>query len=109
LNPVKWLANISGIALVIGSVLMIKNRISQKDSVSSYKDWSLLGLALGLGLTGMLTEMTRLGELAGASYALYFIHLIFVFCLFAYLPFSKLAHLVYRTVAMTYTEYANRK
>jgi quinone-modifying oxidoreductase subunit QmoC len=109
LNPVKWLANISGIALVIGSVLMIKNRVSQKDSVSSYKDWSLLGLALGLGLTGMLTEMTRLGELAGASYALYFIHLIFVFCLFAYLPFSKLAHLVYRTVAMTYTEYANRK
>jgi quinone-modifying oxidoreductase subunit QmoC len=57
----------------------------------------------------MLTEMTRLGELAGSSYALYFIHLIFVFCLFAYLPFSKLAHLVYRTVAMTYTEYANRK
>ena len=109
LNPVKWLANISGIALVIGSVLMIKSRLSQKDSVSSYKDWSLLGLALGLGLTGMLTEMTRLGGLAGMSYAMYFIHLIFVFCLFAYLPFSKLAHLVYRTVAMTYAEYANRK
>jgi quinone-modifying oxidoreductase subunit QmoC len=109
LNPVKWLANFSGVALVIGSALMIKNRLSQKDSVSSYKDWSLLGLALGLGLTGMLTEMTRLGGLAGASYALYFIHLIFIFCLFAYLPFSKLAHLVYRTVAMTYAEYANRK
>ena len=109
LNPVKWLANISGVALVIGSVLMIKSRLSQKDSVSSYKDWSLLGLALGLGLTGMLTEMTRLGGLAGVSYAMYFIHLIFVFCLFAYLPFSKLAHLVYRTVAMTYAEYANRK
>lgn len=109
LNPVKWLANFSGVALVIGSALMIKNRLSQKDSVSSYKDWSLLGLALGLGLTGMLTEMTRLGGLAGISYAMYFIHLIFIFCLFAYLPFSKLAHLVYRTVAMTYAEYANRK
>ena len=109
LNPVKWLANFSGIALVIGSVLMIKNRLADKDSVSSYKDWSLLGLALGLGLTGMLTEMTRLGGLAGVSYAMYFIHLIFIFCLFAYLPFSKLAHFVYRTVAMTYAEYANRK
>lgn len=109
LNPVKWLANISGIALIIGSVLMIKSRLSQKDSVSSYKDWSLLGLALGLGLTGMLTQMTRLGGLAGLSYAMYFIHLIFIFCLFAYLPFSKLAHFVYRTVAMTYAEYANRK
>jgi quinone-modifying oxidoreductase, subunit QmoC len=109
LNPVKWLANFSGVALVIGSALMIKNRLSQKDSVSSYKDWSLLGLALGLGLTGMLTEMTRLGGLAGISYAMYFIHLVFIFCLFAYLPFSKLAHLVYRTVAMTYAEFANRK
>ena len=28
---------------------------------------------------------------------------------FAYTPFTKLAHLVYRTVAMTYAEYANRK
>jgi quinone-modifying oxidoreductase subunit QmoC len=31
-----------------------------------------------------------------------------VFCTFAYLPFSKLAHLVYRTAAMAYNEYAGR-
>lgn len=108
LNPVKWLANVSGIALVIGSSLMIKSRLEKKDQVTTYKDWSLIGLALGLGLTGMLTEMTRLGGLASVSYFIYFIHLVFVFCLFAYLPFSKLAHLVYRTVAMTYAEYSNR-
>jgi quinone-modifying oxidoreductase subunit QmoC len=36
-------------------------------------------------------------------------HLIFIWFTFAYLPFSKLAHLVYRTVAMTYAEYAGRK
>ncbi|MGD9971809.1 MAG: quinone-interacting membrane-bound oxidoreductase complex subunit QmoC [Desulfatirhabdiaceae bacterium] len=109
LNPVKWLANISGIALVIGTGLMIKSRLSRKDQVTTYKDWSLIGLAFGLGVTGMLTEMTRLGGMGGLSYALYFIHLMFVFSLFAYLPFSKLAHLVYRTVAMTYAEYAGRK
>ncbi len=108
LNPVKWLANVSGIALVIGSSLMIKSRLEKKDQVTTYKDWSLIGLALGLGLTGMLTEMTRLGGLASISYFIYFIHLVFVFCLFAYLPFSKLAHLVYRTVAMAYAEYSNR-
>jgi quinone-modifying oxidoreductase subunit QmoC len=108
LNPVKWLANVSGIALVIGSILMIKNRITRTDQSTSYKDWYLLGLVLGLGLTGMLTEMTRLAGTAGLSYFMYFVHLVFVFNLFAFLPFSKLAHLVYRTVAMTYAEYASR-
>ena len=109
LNPVKWLANFAGVSLVIGSLLMIKNRLSKKDEKSSYSDWYLLGLALSLGLTGMLTEMTRLAGMAGVSYFLYFVHLMFVWCLFAYTPFSKLAHLVYRTVAMTYMEYAGRK
>ena len=57
----------------------------------------------------MLTEMTRLGGMAGTSYFLYFVHLMFVWSLFAYVPFSKLAHLVYRTTAMAYAEYAGRK
>ncbi|MBU4343994.1 MAG: quinone-interacting membrane-bound oxidoreductase complex subunit QmoC [Desulfobacteraceae bacterium] len=108
MNPVKWLANVSGIALIIGSALMIKNRMGKTDQVTSYKDWYLLILVLGLGATGMLTEMTRLAGIAGLSYALYFIHLMFVFHLFIFLPFSKLAHLVYRTVAMAYGEYGNR-
>ncbi|MBW1751610.1 MAG: quinone-interacting membrane-bound oxidoreductase complex subunit QmoC [Deltaproteobacteria bacterium] len=108
LNPVKWLANISGVALVIGSILMIKNRLSKTDQTSVYKDWYLLGLVLGLGLTGMLTEITRLAGMAGVTYVMYFVHLVFVFNLFAFLPFSKLAHLVYRTVAMAYNEYSGR-
>ncbi|RPJ12756.1 MAG: heterodisulfide reductase, partial [Desulfobacteraceae bacterium] len=75
----------------------------------SYKDWYLIGLVLGLGVSGMLTEITRLAGWAAVSYALYFIHLVFVFNLFAFLPFSKLAHLVYRTLAMAYAEYSSRK
>lgn len=109
INPVKWLANASGVALVIGGLLMVKERLSKTDQVSTFKDWYLIILALGLGVTGMLTEMTRLGGLAGLSYFIYFVHLIFVFNLFAYLPFTKMAHLVYRTVAMAYAEYAGRK
>ena len=109
LHPVKWLANVAGIALVIGAILMIKDRLSKTDQASNYKDWYLIGLVLGLGLTGMLTEMTRLAGAAGISYTLYFIHLIFVFNLFAFIPFSKLAHLVYRTIALAYDEYGNRK
>lgn len=109
INPVKWLANISGIALIVGACLMIQSRMNKKDQTNSYKDWYLIGLVLGLGVTGMLTEITRLAHMAGISYALYFTHLIFVFNLFAFLPFSKLAHFVYGTLALAYAEYSNRK
>jgi quinone-modifying oxidoreductase, subunit QmoC len=108
LNPVKWLANIAGVSLIIGTSLMIKNRSSKKDQKSTYFDWYLVYLAFGLGVTGMGAQLTRLAGLAGVTFAVYFIHLILVWALFAYLPFSKLAHLVYRTVAMTYNEYAGR-
>lgn len=109
INPVKWLGNIGGVALVVGGLLLLKSRLAEKDQVSGYWDWYLIGLVLGLGSTGLLTEMTRLGGLAGLSTFIYFFHLMFVWCLFAYTPFSKLGHLVYRTVAMTYSEYAGRK
>ncbi len=109
LNPVKWLANVAGVSLVIGSLLLMKERASKKDQVSTYKDWFLLWLALGLGITGLLAETTRLAGMAGFSYFIYFVHLMFVWSLFAYTPFSKLAHLVYRTVAMAYQEYSGRK
>jgi quinone-modifying oxidoreductase subunit QmoC len=109
LNPVKWLANVSGVALIIGSFLLIRQRLNKPDQKSAYKDWLLLGLVFGLGVTGMGAQLTRLAGWAGVSYAIYFLHLVLIWFTFAYLPFSKLAHLVYRTVAMTYAEYAGRK
>ena len=108
LNPVKWLANIAGVALIVGTSLMIKNRSFKKDQVSRYFDWYLIYLAFGLGVTGMGAQLTRLAGWAFVSFATYYVHLILVFALFAYLPFSKLAHIVYRTVAMAYNEYAGR-
>ena len=108
LNPIKWLANISGVALIVGTVLLLKNRASKKDQKSDYWDWYLIYLAFGLGVTGMGTELTRLAGWAFICYLLYFIHLILIFCMIAYLPFSKMAHIAYRTVAMAYNEYAGR-
>lgn len=108
LNPIKWLANAAGIAIIVGTGLLIKSRLSKKDQVTTYKDWFLIYLAFGLGVTGMLTELTRLAGWAAVTFPMYFIHLIFVFFLICYLPFSKMAHIVYRTVAMAYNEYAGR-
>ncbi len=110
LNPVKWLGNVAGISLIIGSLLMIKNRLAKKeDQVSSYKDWWLIIWALSLGVTGLLAEMTRLAGVAGLSYFIYFVHLMFVWSLFFFIAYSKLAHLVYRTMALAYNEYIGRK
>ena len=108
INPLKWFGNLGGILIVLGAALMIKDRLS-KDKSSAYKDWYLLSLVIGLGATGLLTEMARLAGSTFGTYLIYYIHLIMVFHLFAYLPFSKMAHFVYRIVGMTYAEYANRK
>jgi quinone-modifying oxidoreductase subunit QmoC len=108
INPVKWLGNIAGIALIVGGLLLLKNRLAKKDSVSSYWDWYLVGMVLALGITGMGTELLRLAGLYTPMAIVYFLHLIAIWCLFAFTPFSKLAHLVYRTVAMAYAEYSGR-
>jgi quinone-modifying oxidoreductase subunit QmoC len=109
LNPIKWLANLSGIALIVGTAIMIKARLNKPDQKSAYKDWFLVYLAFALGVTGMGAQLTRIAGWAEVTFFVYFLHLIAIWFLIAYLPFTKLAHLVYRTVAMTYAEYAGRK
>ena len=109
INPVKILANISGIALIWGSLLLILERRTKSKQTSNYFDWYLLGLTLSLGVTGMLTQTLRLADIPWAAYSMYFIHLIFAFNLMAFLPYTKLAHFVYRTVAVTYHHYIEKK
>ena len=39
---------------------------------------------------------------------MYFVHLVFVFYVIAYLPFSKLAHLLYRPLAIIHAKNVGR-
>jgi quinone-modifying oxidoreductase subunit QmoC len=107
-NPIKVLANVGAFLLLLGCTIAILNRLVNKDMAgrSSYHDWLFLLVLFGVGLTGTLTEIMRLGGNAPAAYWLYFVHLVFVFFLIAYLPYSKFAHLVYRLVALVYAKYA---
>ncbi len=108
ISHVKFLGNLSAAAIIIGGLVLLVQRATYKKSVSSYFDWTLIVLVLGLGVTGLGTELVRLADLKSIAYPTYFIHLTFVAYLFLYLPFSKMAHLAYRSVAMTFARQAQR-
>lgn len=110
-NPVKLLGNAGAIASFIGVSIIIINRLVNevKTGKASHYDWTfILSLFLTI-ITGILSELARLGEMPGVAYPVYFIHLVFVFFLIAYLPFSKFAHMLYRTTAMVFANAVDRK
>jgi quinone-modifying oxidoreductase subunit QmoC len=109
-NPIKLFALLVGIGLLGGILLVIANRLKPKDAEStiSYLDWSLIVAVLVTVSTGLLTWIGRVGNLGTVAYGIYFLHLVSVFYIIAYLPYSKLAHMFYRTVAMGYAAYIDR-
>lgn len=109
LNPVKIFANISGVTLITGSFLMIKERLKDSPGSMLYFDWQLPGLVFLLAVTGMFSELVRLANWPKIAMTIYFIHLIAAFNLIACLPYTKIAHFVYRTVAVAYSNYETRK
>jgi quinone-modifying oxidoreductase, subunit QmoC len=111
INPVKILANVGGIALIVGLVYITRARLNvdSKNFNNSYYDWYLIGIIWVVAVTGFLAQIFRLADTATLAYSVYYLHLISVFMLFAYLPWSKLGHLVYRTVALAYARQIGRK
>ncbi len=109
-DPVKILALISSIAFAAGVVILLLNRIGKADKagIGSYFDWIFLTIVIGVGATGMLSWALRLADIE-AGYLIYYFHLVFVWSLFAYAPYSKFAHLFYRTTAMVFAKYSGRE
>ena len=108
-HPVKILGNLSGTAVIAALAVFIGKRIAEgkKAGKSTYSDWLFLAV-LGLTtLTGFGSQWLRLAGLR-IAYAMYFIHLLFIFFLLVYIPYSKFAHLVYRTVAMLHAQSSAR-
>ncbi len=109
-DPMKWIGNASAIALLVGIGLVIVNRMgnAEKAGIGSYYDWLFIGVVAAIVVTGTLAEITRIMEIPTLAYPIYLLHLISVFFLFAYAPFSKMAHMVYRTTAMVYARMTGR-
>lgn len=107
----KIIGNVGALILLAGCAVAIWKRTSEGEDTlaSSFSDWALLLVILLIGLTGMGAQLLRLWSssaesigLAKTAYITYFVHLVFVFYLILYAPYFKLAHLVYRTLAMIY-------
>ncbi|UCC45316.1 MAG: quinone-interacting membrane-bound oxidoreductase complex subunit QmoC [Candidatus Zixiibacteriota bacterium] len=109
-SPWKILANLGGLAVLGGCALMIRDRLRNNDQVGigGFADWNLLLMLLAVVGSGFLTEILHYVRLEPHRHIVYFIHLVLVLALLMYLPYSKLAHIIYRTVAMVYAESSGR-
>jgi quinone-modifying oxidoreductase, subunit QmoC len=103
---VKWLGNISAVALVLGGLLLWLNRRSTDDKlvgVTTAFDRFFLWVVLTVIATGVITEVFRFIAVPPIlACAVYVIHLAIVLTLFLTLPYSKFAHILYRTLAMAH-------
>lgn len=109
-NPWKMLANLGGAALVAGCLVMTFDRMRDREGAGSgaYSDWALIATLLLVAITGFVTEILHYVRLEPHRHLAYFIHLVFVLALLLYLPYSKFAHIVYRTTAIVFAEHFGR-
>jgi quinone-modifying oxidoreductase subunit QmoC len=120
MHPMKILANIGCVLLIFGCIKAIMDRKSEQagTSKSTPFDMIFVYLLLAVGLSGLFTEILRFtvdpgpeaanGGLQYFAFAVYFVHLVLVFDLLVFLPYSKFAHILYRTAALVYAEHTGR-
>jgi quinone-modifying oxidoreductase subunit QmoC len=109
-HPVKVLGNVSGAAFLVGLAIAIVDRLKDDKLTprSGYADWLFIAVIGLTVITGVICQTARLANAPVSAYTTYFIHLLFVFFLLVYLPYSKFAHLFYRTLAMAYARHCGR-
>lgn len=109
-NPFKIAGNLASLMIYSGLGIMAFHRIKNRKvfGKSGYSDWLLLAAVFLLTLSGTLVQMARFGNWS-VAYHLYFFHLVAVWFVIMYLPFTKLGHIFYRTTALVYARSIGRK
>jgi quinone-modifying oxidoreductase subunit QmoC len=110
LSPIKLLAMAGTACLLYGIWNILKERQAnaEKAGYGSYYDWFLIYVIFVVGATGLLSWLFRLVGIRILAYPTYFLHLTSVFMLFFYAPYTKMAHMVYRAVAMLHARMSGR-
>jgi quinone-modifying oxidoreductase subunit QmoC len=105
-HPFKVLGNVSAVLLVLGGGWLLYNRLSDEDGTRAGKPTAFDNFFFGIVLlvigTGVLVEAGRFWFEPSVAVALYVVHLAAVSTLFYSFPYSKFAHLMYRTLAMVH-------
>jgi len=108
--PVRLLGTAAGVALLYGTTVLIIDRYRMANrSVkrSTTADWMLLGLLWVTGLTGFILELALyLPEPPIWGYWVFLVHVAVALELVLLAPFMKLAHAVYRPVALFFVAFA---
>jgi len=106
-NPLKVLSNVFAALLIGGTGYFLLLRITDaaRGYRSTFFDWAFLVNVLLAGVTGVATEVLRVADVRAWAYPVYFVHLMVVLALAVTLPYSKLAHAVYRVLAVAGREY----
>jgi ferredoxin/nitrate reductase gamma subunit len=108
--PVRLLGTVAGIMLVYGVTSLIVERYrAQHRSVkrSTTADWMLLGLLWVTGVTGFILELALyLPQAPSWGYWVFLVHVAVAMELMLLAPFMKLAHAVYRPVALFFVALA---
>lgn len=101
-HPLKMLGNVSGIAVVAAALVFIYRRLVDKEKAgkTTYTDWLFVVVLLLVAATGFLCQITRIADLPTIAYPMYFVHLVLIFFLLVYSPYTKFAHVYYRPTAM---------
>lgn len=108
LHRLKIIGNLAAMLLIFGSVYFLAQRhraSASRNDTSSWFDWALPLELLPVSVTGTLTEAFRYSDSAILAYPTYFVHLVLAFVLLVSVPYSKFAHVVYRTLALTARRY----
>ncbi len=102
--PVRLLGTVAGLALIYGTTILIIDRYraaNRSVRKSTTADWLLLTLLWITGVTGFVLELALYLPSAPAwGYWVFLLHVAVAMELVLLAPFMKLAHAVYRPVAL---------
>jgi len=106
-NPLKVLSNVFAALLIGGASYFLVSRVkdASRGNRSTLFDWVFLVNVLLAGVTGVATEALRAADARAFAYPVYFVHLVVVLALAMTLPYTKLAHSVYRVLAVAGKQY----